>query len=246
MTELYRFTSGAEEQLVTDDFLEDNVRYTEGRLEEFRTEIETGTEYEVDLEKLSRVFNWVRSDKSPFDENDARIDAAVAPAVRECIDVPRRIAGDARVWHYLAVGEFPDFFFYRWPADKMSKSANRMRLTVSTEKLYRIALGRLWFMADLTNVGGNYEMTERILERQYVANRIFDRTDLRQSEVVQGFVRAIEELPDDEFIDNDARFEWTAKAVRHDLSTLSGEGLTAKDMKEIIVEKHSQSDRWID
>lgn len=239
MSELYRFTAGAEEALVTDEFLTEDITYSESRLEEFRTE----TGYEADLDSLGQVLDWIMDDRSPFEEGNSDIDAAVAPAVRKFIDIPLRVAADARMWHYLAVGWRPDYVRYRWPPDASSRTLTSMRekFTVSTRDLYTPAFGRLWFMAEFTRQDDDFDPTEEILTRQYASNRLFDRTDLRQPEVVRAFSSVVTDLDDKEFIDDGDVFEATAKAVSHELSTVSAESLGSKGVKRIVREKYERT-----
>lgn len=239
MNELYRFTAGGEEVLVTEEFLTEDVMYSESKLEEFRTT----TGYEADLDSLGQVLDWIMDDRSPLDEGDSDIDAAVAPAVREFIDIPLRVAGDARIWHYLAVGWRPDFVRYRWPPDAPNRTLTSMRekFTVSTRDLYTPAFGRLWFMAEFTRQGNDYRPTEKILSRQYASNRLFDRTDLRQPQVVRAFSRVAADLDDDDFIDNGKVFEATAKAVSHELSTFPAVSIGVDGVEHVVRTKYEQA-----
>lgn len=235
MTELYRFSAGGVETLVTDEFLTEEVTYPESRLEEFRTE----TEYEADLDSLGQVLDWVMDDRSPFEPGDSDIDAAVAPAVRKFIDIPPRTAGDERIWHYLAVGWRPDYVRYRWPWEGHSRTLTSMRekFTVSMRDLYTPAFGRLWFMAEFTRQGEDYGPTESILSRQYAANRLFDRTDMRQKDVVGAIARVVRNVDDEKFIDNGEVFEATAKAVSHELSIVSVESIGVNGIERIVKRK---------
>jgi hypothetical protein len=235
MTELYRFTSGGAKALVTREFLTEDITYEDSRLDEFRT----GTPYEANLDALGQVLDWVMDEDSPFEPGDSDLDAAVAPALRRCVDVPRRAAGDSRIWNYLAVGWRPDYVRYRWPPDTGNRSVQSMRdkFTKSMKDLYAPAFGRLWFMAEFTRNDGDYGPTESILTHQYATNRLFDRTDLRQSAVLRGIARVVEDVPDDEFINDDEIFERTAQAISHDISSISVESIPPEGMAK-IVKKH--------
>lgn len=239
MSKLYRFSAGGVETLVTDEFLTEDITYPESRLEEFRTE----TNYEADLDSLGQVLDWVMDDRSRFDKGDSDIDAAVAPAVRKFVDVPPRAAGDERIWHYLAVGWRPDYVRYRWPWEGHSRTLTSMRekFTVSMRDLYTPAFGRLWFMTEFTRQEEDYKPTEAILSRQYAANRLFDRTDMRQPEVVGAIARVVRDVDDEEFIDNGEVFEATAKAVSHELSTVSVESINTNGVEQIVREKFERA-----
>lgn len=239
MTELYRFTTGAEKTLVTDEFLVTDLEYDESRLREFRT----GTGFEADLDKLGRVLDWVQEVDDYEDHSDkSELDAVVAPAVRKYIDIPAQAAADARIWHYLAVGWRPDYVRYRWPPDTADRTKNSMRekFTVSTEDLYTPAIGRLWFMAEFTRQGDDYSTTEKLLNRQWATNRLFDRKDLRDPGVVRAFANVAYDEDDSEFIDNGDVFEETAQAVSHDLSTYSNESLGADKLEKIVRDNFEQ------
>lgn len=235
MTELYRFTSGGAKALVSREFLTTDATYEDARLEEFRTE----TSYEADLDALGQVLDWVMDDDSPFEPGDSDLDAAVAPAVRRCIDIPRRAAGDSRIWNYLAVGWRPDYVRYRWPPDTGDRTLQSMRdkFTKSVKDLYAPAFGRLWFMAEFTRNRGDYGPIEVVLRHQYAANRLFDRTDIRRSEVLKGLSRVVAEVPEEDFIGDDAIVEDVAMAVSHDISSISVEAIKADGM-EILIRQH--------
>lgn len=239
MTSLYRLTTGGEENLVTDEFLTTDLTYETDQIEPFREK----TSYTGDLEALDRVIDHVMEDPGDrFEDDRSDLDAAVAPAVREFIDIPHRAAGDESMWHYLAIVWRPDYVRYRWPIDRgnISEQSLREKFTKSTRDLYAPAFARLWFMADFTRVNGSYEPTEKILSRQYAANRLFDRTDLRQRPVVRAFAEVAYELDDDKFIDDSDVFEAVAKSISHELTTISAESVGQKGMKKLIKRKYNK------
>lgn len=239
MRTLYRLKTGGEENFVTDEFLTTDLTYEVKQVEPFREE----TSYEANLDALGRVLDHVMEDPDDRIGNDrSDLDAAVAPAVREFLNIPYRAAGDERIWHYLTIAWRPDYVKYRWSLDRSttSKQSLREKFTKSTRDLYAPALARLWFMADFTRVGGSYEPTEKILSRQYAANRLFDRTDLRQRPVVRAFAEVAYELDDHEFIDDDVVFESVAKSISHELTTISAESVGQQGMKKLVERKHDE------
>jgi hypothetical protein len=239
MDELYRFTAGGTEALVTNEFLVEDIKYDESRLEEFREP----TGYEGNLQLLGQVLDWVMSDECDLQRGDSDLDAAVAPAVRRCIDIPLRAAGDHRLWNYLAVGWRPDYVRYRWPPDEGGRTTTSMRekFTKSMRDLYAPAFGRLWFMAELSRQGENYGPTEELLKNQFSSNRIFDRNDLRQPDVVEGFSITAEE-EDSSIVENNDLFEATAKSVSHELSSISAPAIGSKGVKNLIQDEISEDE----
>ncbi len=239
MTKLYRLTTGGEENLVTEEFLTTDLTYSDDQLEPFREE----TDYEANLDALGQVLDYVMEDPGGrFDSDISDLDAAVAPAVREFVDIPRRAAGDERIWHYLSVAWRPDYVRHRWSLDRSSTSLTSLRekFTKSTRDLYAPAFARLWFMADFTRHDDSYETTEKILTRQYSANRLFDRTDLRQRPVVRAISKVAYDLDDDDFIDNSDVFEAVAKGISHELTTISAESVGADGMERLVRRKYDK------
>jgi hypothetical protein len=239
MTTLHRLTTGGEENLVTEEFLTTDLTYEEDQVKPFREK----TSYDANLEALGRVLDHVMEDPGDrFEDDRSDLDAAVAPAVREFIDIPHRAAGDERIWHYLAIVWRPDYVKHRWSLDRgnTSKQSLRQKFTKSTRDLYAPAFARLWFMADFTSANGDYGPTEKILRRQYAANRLFDRTDLRQRPVVAALAEVAYELDDDKFIDDDQVFETVAKSVSHELTTISAESVGKDGMKKLINQKYNK------
>lgn len=239
METLYRLTTGGEGNLVTDEFLKGNVTYEENEVEPF---VEP-TEYEANLNALGQVLDYVMNegrqnmDLKPSDRSD--LDAAVAPIVRELIDVPRQAVGDEGIWHYLAIVWRPDYVRFRWPmTGNTSLTSLREKFTKSTEDLYAPAFARLWFMADFTrSPTDGYAPTEKILTRQYIANRLFDRKDLRREAVVQAFAQVAYERDDDEFINDNNLVEDVARRLSHELSSISAEAIEADGVVTLLNQK---------
>lgn len=238
MTRLYRLTTGGKENLVTDEFLTTETTYSEDRVAPFREQ----TQYTADLDSLGRVLDWVMGDGAERFDDRSDLDAAVAPAVREFVNVPRRAAADEGIWHYLSIVWRPDYVRYRWTLERGNSSLTSLRekFTKSTRDLYAPAFARLWFMADFTKSDGGYRTTEKILKRQYSANRLFDRTDLRQRPVIRAIARVAYDLDDDEFIDDDDVFETVAKAVSHELTTISAESVGVDGMEKLVRQKYDR------
>lgn len=236
MTTLKRLTTGGKERLVNEEFLTTDLTYDEDRVEPFT---ET-TDYEANLGALGLVLDYVMADPGDrFEDDRSDLDAAVAPAVREFVDLPHRAAGDEGIWHYFSIVWRPDYVKHRWSLDRSntSEASLREKFTKSTRDLYAPAFGRLWFMADFTRVNGSYEPTEQILTRQYAANRLFDRTDLRQRPVVNAFANVANERDDSDFIDDGDVFEAVAMSISHELTTISAESVGSAGMKKLVDRK---------
>lgn len=231
---LYRLGTDAS-VLVTDDLMrKEDFRYSEELLSEYR--VDTG--FTANLGALGRVIDYVigpESDLSPTDRGE--IDATVAPAVREFVDIPLREAGDPGIWHYLAIGWRPDFVRFRWPRNAPRRTHKSMteKFLGSTQDLYTNAFSRLWFMAEFSRNGDDYTETSDILDQTYKSERIFDRMDLRRPRTGRILTKIANREPDANVVEN------TAKAVSHQWSVTSEEHLTDGELKDVVGEIYRES-----
>lgn len=123
-----------------------------------------------------------------YDEHEATMDAALAPTIHSEIQIDRRTARDVRIWYYLAAVKFDDFVRHRWRFDfEDARTAAFEKFLGETRgnNLYSNAIGRLWWLAELTHVDPvttdidvdvdhEYELTETVFEYNFLANRILD------------------------------------------------------------------------
>lgn len=230
---LYRLGPDAS-VLVTEDLMRGEIdRYPDAKLEEYRTD----TGLTANLGALGQVLDFVVGPESDFEPGDEAIDAAVAPAVREFVDIPLREAGDKRIWHYLAIGWRPDFVRFRWPRDGPHRSHTSMteKFLGSTQDLYTNAFSRLWFMAEFSRDGDDYSETEALLEEAYKSNRIFDRMDLRRYRTGRALTHVANREPDAGVLED------TAKGVSHQWSVTSEEHLSDDELEKIVRDVHKES-----
>lgn len=239
METIHKLTTGGEGNLVTEEFLNEDITYSKEDVQPF---IES-TEYKANLSALGQVLDYVMNEgRHRFKSERSNLDAAVAPAVRKFIDIPRRAAGDEGIWHYLAIVWRPDYVQFRWPMKgNTSVTSLREKFTKSTEDLYAPAFARLWFMADFTRSDTDgYAPTEKILTHQYIANRLFDRTDLRREAVIQAFAKVVYDRDDEEFIDKNKLVEKVAIALSHELSSISAESIGTDGVETLLKQKITQ------
>lgn len=142
----------------------------------------TTVDYGAIQNKIDEIF--VDED---YPRHKATMDAALAPTLHREIDISRRTARDERIWYYLASVKFDDFVRYRWRFDfETSKQAAFEKFLGETRgnNLYSNAIGRLWWLAELTHVDldndygvevdNEYELTREVFEYNFLANRILD------------------------------------------------------------------------
>jgi len=229
---LYRLSTDAS-VLVTEELMrDDNFRYSEQTLSEYRTD----TGLTADLGALGQVIDYVLGPESDFDEGDEAIDAAVGPAIREFVDIPLRHAADPRIWHYLAIGWRPDFVRYRWPRGGSNRTHNSMteKFLGSTQDLYTNAFSRLWFMAEFSKEGDDYSVAEEILSEVQKSNRIYDRKDLRRPRTGHLLSAISASEPDGDTV------EETAKTVSHQWSVTVEECLSDNELKTVVREVYKE------
>ena len=231
---LYRLGADAS-ILVTERLMSEDFNHPDRKIEDYRTD----TGLTANLSQLEQVIDWVMDDQSKPELGDTSINAAVAPAVRRCIDIPLREAGDSGIWHYLAICWRPDFVRFRWPFDAPNRTTTSMteKFLGSTQDLYTNAFSRLWFMAEFSCQGDDYSETEKLLNSQYRANRLFDRKDLRRPRTGRVLTRIANEASDDAVV------ERTAKAVSHRWSVTAEECLGDVPLKHLIEEIYERKSR---
>ncbi len=191
---------------------------------------------EADVEALEMALHRVIADYEP---GDTAIDPAIAPEIHRHLDISRRLAGDERFWHWLAVVRFPEFVWHRHDpaaAGNRTPTSMRQKFVGSTRDLYTHAFSQLWFMMEFTHDGDDYSAGEALVANRYVTNRIFDRADLRRRSTARAFAVLARDDPSGFLADGGAIAEATAKAVSHQLSTVEAEYLSEEDVQALVEE----------
>jgi hypothetical protein len=176
----------------------------------------------VDLTGLGES---LREIAESHDRYDPDIDAAAAPVVHRHVDVPRRVAADPGVWHYLTVVKFPDFVRHRW--EFSSEAAMREKFLGAGTDIYSNALHRLWWIAELTHDDDDYSLTRQVLQKQTLANKVFDRWFARYRPAV---IALCSELIDEP---TGVAEEVTLRLNRA-LSTLQLEGMDESELRSLV------------
>ena len=140
----------------------------------------------LDLERLRKA---VDDAKSLFDHGRSRertrMDSNLAPIVRECIQVPPRIAAVSGFWQYLSLFKYDDLVTTRW-----SRDDDIQEKFLGTQKdLYSNYLARLWWGAHLTRneETGDYFATHRLFTKQRLVNYLLDSSFRRSRQAARGF-----------------------------------------------------------
>jgi len=126
---------------------------------------------DVPLGPLHKVLDGVLNRFQAFDTN---IDGALAPELHRALRLTRREAADLGLWRFLTVVARPDYVRYRW--ENKSWQTMRGRFLRGGTRPDSNALGRLWWIAELTHSDRDYSLTERVLRSQSLANAVFGRS----------------------------------------------------------------------
>jgi hypothetical protein len=181
MTELRKLKHQAVSE-IDEDFIAGDREIAPELFERHSTPVAgTDVDYGAIQSKINEIF--VADEYSQY---EATMDAALAPTVHSAIPIDRRTARDERIWYYLASAKFDDFIRYRWRFDFENARAAAFEKFLGETKgndLYTNAIGRLWWLAELTHVDpttapvdvdDEYELTRNVFEYNFLANRILD------------------------------------------------------------------------
>lgn len=177
---------------------------------------------EVDLDSLDSAVQDVISE---YDEYDTGMDAALVADVHRALDIDRRTAGDPGLWHWLASIRYPDFVRHRWEYN--SETAMREKFLGAGTDLYSNALHRLWWIAELTSDGDDYELSEDVFTDQTMVNKVFDRWFARYKPAA---ITVCRELTDEK----PRVVEETTTRFNHALTNVQLESLDENALREML------------
>lgn len=217
---LYRLSEDGR-RLVGDPFLRGEATIEE----ELRDYVEpVSGELPIDLEALDEAVDTAVSEYAQYDTS---MDRALASDVHQCLNVSRRIASDPGIWHWLAVVRYPHFIRQRW--EYHSEEAMREKFLGAGSDLYSNAIHRLWWIAELTYDGEDYNLTERVFANQTLVNKVFDRWFARYSPAVV--------VVCDELADEPSRvIDEATRQFNHALTSVQLEGLSKREARRMITQ----------
>jgi hypothetical protein len=122
----------------------------------------------VDLDPLTKVIETAMH-KEEYRGNHEASDAWLAPRVHAALRLTRREAADRRVWTWLAVVAFPLYVRWRFPGD--GEKGTAIKRFFGRQRDHAVA--RLWWGAELTRNGSDYQPTVGAFKMQDVPNTWF-------------------------------------------------------------------------
>jgi hypothetical protein len=160
-----------------------------------------------------------------FANNPDQSDPWLAPRVHAALRLTRREAADKRIWHYLNVIALPEFVRWRFGA------VDPENPTIAPQDRFmgedsKNAIGRLWWVAEMTRNGPDYGETESVLRtsRFYTSWQPLDAMHHRPAALA--FCRFDREFNDNKGL-TDSQSARLAKAFNLRLSTLCLDALAA-------------------
>ncbi|MEE6211089.1 DUF6339 family protein [Salarchaeum sp. III] len=174
---------------------------------------------------LDYIDSRVEEVLTEYSEFDTAIDGALAKDIHQGLDITRRTAGNPGLWHWLAVVRYPDLVRYRW--EYRSEEAMREKFLGAGSDLYSNAIHRLWWIAELTSQGDNYEITNAVFANQTMVNKVFDRWFARYRPAVIAMCDELADEPSRVIDDVTRRFN-------HTLTNVQLEALSERDARQLI------------
>ena len=175
-------------------------------------------EFEVDLEP---VRDLVREVIHSLERESRGIDSYAAARLHQALPLPRRIARDRGVFHYLSVVVFPEFVRHRWPRGNDGRWFRDRFLGIHQQNTF----GRLWWAAELSRDGEGYSLSSRIFDSGL--ERVFDRAFSWHAPMLRAFVNVMASSSGD-------AVDRVATDLNYALSTIAVEVLDDRESERLI------------
>ena len=150
-----------------------------------------------------------------FPPRTPAMDVEAAPKLHASLSLDRRTASDPAIWRFLAVVHRPDFVRHRW--EFATRATTLPRYWQLGTRPNSNVFARLWWIAELSAVNGDYGRTRKLLERRSLAQALFVRSFSRYEPAV---VACYDGLADAD----GAVIEETLRRMNNRLSTIVVEG----------------------
>ncbi len=194
-------------------------------------ELLTEAPTEVDLDAFDRALDETCS---KFTAHDAAMDAHAAPLIHRALPMCRRHACDPSAWRFLTVVHRPDFVRHRW--QNRSLAAMRAHFWRAGMRHDSNAIGRLWWIAELSRDGDDYTLAKRALASQQLAKLLFSRQLCGYRPAVAACVAELESA-------TNSVVEQTMRRLSKALSTIVLESLDESQLAALVVRLRKMSER---
>lgn len=171
-----------------------------------------------------------------FDSDPVASDRWLAPRLHAALRLTRAEAGERYFWQWLAVEEFPDYVWWRFPgkADDPDPAKNGTALKRFIGRDRDHALGRLWWGAELFRYGGDYSPVVRAFEMQDIPNTWLSLNAVHNAAAAQAALVYLPGLSSD-------NINVLSKAMDHVLTTVQLDAVAPLGPPDIIA-----MEEWIE
>src|SRR5262249_49683715 len=122
--------------------------------------VELGLNRKIDLDPLIAILDeGMRQFRNQPDASDGWM----APRVHATLRLSRREASDKLIWNYLNIVGKPDYVRWRF-SEKIDEGNSAVPLDRFLGEDSKNAIGRLWWAAELTRNGSDYQETANVLK----------------------------------------------------------------------------------
>jgi hypothetical protein len=182
------------------------------------------------VSKISFVENPTPLERTAWDREIVR------PLHQALSGIPRRVALDMRLWHWLCAAQFPNFVWMRWLGGVPDHATRALTPSISERFLggqslhgvSRNALARLYWCAEiLHSERDGYHLAYVILSSQDFFQAVFEREFSLYPPAARACVRELASASEDE------RREATRK-LNHYLTTIVVETLREDEIRALI------------
>lgn len=185
----------------------------------------------LELDDLDQALDEVISSTRP---HEPAIERRAAPLVHRALRLTRRDAALPGIWRFLTVVHRPDLVRHRWAVEQWSTT--RTRYWSLGLRHDSNVFSRLWWIAELTHDGDDYELTERAFSRQGLAIQIFIRRFAWHRPAVAALLDELEDAHQDVI-------ERVTRELAGALGTLVLEAMTPAHLRALVRDLRDDAER---
>jgi hypothetical protein len=163
-------------------------------------------------------------------------DRWLAPRLHAALRLTRAEAGERHFWTWLAVEEFPEYVWWRFPGQTddpdPAKNGTALKRFLGRDRDH--AFGRLWWGAELFRSGGDYSPVVKAFGMQDIPNTWLSLDAIHNAAAAQAALAYLPDLSSDEI-------NALAKAMDHILTTVQLDALAPTGAPDPIA-----TEEWIE
>ena len=166
----------------------------------------------MELAEFDAVVDTLLEEYPPY---TPAMDVEAAPNIHASLPLTRRAASDPGIWRFLAVVHRPEFVRHRW--EFATRATTLPRYWQLGTRPNSNSFARLWWIAELSAVDGDYGRTRKLLKSRTLAQAIFVRSFSRYEPAVAACYDGLADAPG-------PVIEETLRRLNSRLSTIVVEG----------------------